>query len=247
MVPDKRAGSYVNCPLCAVKFWVPKEMLAEAAGGETAAATVHGGGGSSSVAVGGGPSSAGRGGMRAEQPPLAPPVPPPTSLPPARTARFISADAAHSTLRLAADGNLPDLHLAEDDNAGAARTSSRALNPWLVFGLVAASVFLSILLVLVDFDPSTAPTTDVNKARYTIEQEYFGGNDPEAPLEPYQQLLREAHRAHVRGDLKTERRCYRRVLEMLRAERRAGERGLTGSRSRDKRLEEQLVVLLSTH
>jgi len=83
-------------------------------------------------------------------------------------------------------------------------------------------------------------------ARQTIEDTYFGsGNLDNKDLAPYQALLREAQRAHARGDVKTEREHYRKVLDMLREERGTHEKGLTGSRSRDKDLEEAISVLLS--
>jgi len=51
--------------------------------------------------------------------------------------------------------------------------------------------------------------------------------------------------AHSRGDFKAEHNCYRKVLLMLHAERDVYERGLTGSPTRDKELEEAIAVLLS--
>ena len=81
--------------------------------------------------------------------------------------------------------------------------------------------------------------------RQKIEDHYFGSGTLEAKrLEPYQLLLREAQQAQSRGDDKTERKRYHKVLDMLRAERGAEERGLTGSRSKDKELEEAISVLL---
>jgi hypothetical protein len=64
-------------------------------------------------------------------------------------------------------------------------------------------------------------------------------------LEPYQILLRDAQQAYSRGDHRAQRDCYGKVLDLLRAERGSEEKGLTGSRSKDKELEEALLVLLS--
>ncbi|MCX7428253.1 MAG: hypothetical protein NTW96_21820, partial [Planctomycetia bacterium] len=56
--------------------------------------------------------------------------------------------------------------------------------------------------------------------------------------------LREAQRAASRGDRAGERRLYRQVLDLLRAERDRFDKGLTGSRDRDKKLEELISVML---
>ena len=78
-----------------------------------------------------------------------------------------------------------------------------------------------------------------------IEDKFFGaGNIENKGLEPYQVLLREAQLAHSHGDFETERQRYRRVLDMLRAEHGADEKGLTGSHRRDKELEGEISVLL---
>ena len=85
-----------------------------------------------------------------------------------------------------------------------------------------------------------------DEARQRIEREYFGaGAIDEKELKPYQMLLRESHMAHSRGDVKTERNNYRKVLGLLHAERRPGEKGLTGSGEKDKTLEWAIVALLS--
>ena len=81
--------------------------------------------------------------------------------------------------------------------------------------------------------------------RRLLKEQYFGADNVENGLQPYEVLLREAQRAHTRGDYKTECRNYRKVLDMLHAEGIFELKGVTGTRSRDKALEEALSVLLS--
>ncbi len=164
-----------------------------------------------------------------------------------KVARLITAQAADSTLQLAPDGKLPDLHL-DDRGSQMSNAKSKSVNPWVLLGLLAASIVFSVALVLVPMGSSGGASREKKAAmRERIESEYFGSSNPEsnADLEPYQILLRDAQRAYTRGDHKTERRDYVRVLEMLRAERSGYEKGLTGSRTRDRELEEALSVLLS--
>ena len=116
-----------------------------------------------------------------------------------------------------------------------------------MLGVLSMSIVLSVVLVLLDVVSPTATGSQYQDAmRRKIEAKYFGseGMENRAP-EPYQVLLRDAQRAYTRGDRKTERADYRKVLEMLRAERESYEKGLTGSRSRDKDLENAISVLLS--
>ena len=51
--------------------------------------------------------------------------------------------------------------------------------------------------------------------------------------------------AHSRGDEKAEEKEYRKVLDMLRAERGKHQRGLTGSLDDDKELETCIRTILS--
>jgi predicted lipid-binding transport protein (Tim44 family) len=81
-------------------------------------------------------------------------------------------------------------------------------------------------------------------ARRDIEEHYFG-EPGKKDLEPYQIKLREAERAYGRKDFKQERLLYKKVLDMLRAERGPADSGLTGSRSRDKNLEKDVNILLN--
>ncbi|MBN1393919.1 MAG: hypothetical protein JW959_02725 [Pirellulales bacterium] len=227
-VPSKLAGSYVNCPHCKGRLWVSKEAAVERPPAASVAEP---------------PSE--KGASPAGPSPADPPRPPP---PRKKVARFIAADDADSKLLPAQDGKLPGLRLDEEaikDKRPQEKKTS--MNPLVLLGLLSASVVLSIVLALVDLNPPTGSGSETkDQQRYLIERDYFGsGNIDNRDLEPHQLLLREAQRAHIRGDRETERDNYRRVLKMLRAERAPGERGLTGSRRRDKQLEDAITVLLS--
>ena len=105
---------------------------------------------------------------------------------------------------------------------------------------------MSMVLALSDFgEPSVSGDRLKAEMRRRIEDRYFGSASLDTrKLEPYQVLLREAQQAYTRGDQKTQRSNYRKVLDMLRAERGFEDKGLTGSRSSDEDLKEALSVLL---
>ncbi len=275
-VPNARAGGYVNCAHCKGRLWVAKDAPADATSVETVAVAgsvrlpetppklrsspnklslkeVEGKDASPPPK----PTAKSTPTSTATPPgdkPLvekgsAPLVParPSTPLPSKRVARFITADATDSTLRLAADGKLPELHLEEGAAKEKPEVVERSVNPLVMVGVLAISVVLSIMLVLVDVE--SPPATGLGQKaqmRQTLADHYYGLGDLNTEqLEPYQILLRQAQQAYSRGDYKTEREHYRKVLDMLRAERGSEERGLTGSRSKDRKLEESLTVLLS--
>jgi DNA-directed RNA polymerase subunit RPC12/RpoP len=162
-----------------------------------------------------------------------------------KTARFITADAAQSAIKLAADGKLPELHLQEAGQSDTSESQHSAVNPLLLLVALCVSVAMSLVLVLVDFSPDEQPAQARKaNARVDIADKYFSDLDPKKPLERYQILLREAQEAYSRHDRAGEVDRYRRVLDMLRRERGPFDKGLTGSPSRDKELEEQLTILL---
>jgi hypothetical protein len=177
--------------------------------------------------------------------PLAPPVAPPVvSRPGRKVARFISAESAQSSLQPAADGKLPELHLVDGDRKDEQAKKSSSLSPLALVGIISFSVLLSVMILVFG---NTSPATNADaraKAWKEIEANYFvnpGGNE----LKPYNLLLREARRAHQSQDHKSERELFDKVLDLLRAERDVGEKGLTGSRERDKKLQEHIMVLMS--
>lgn len=331
-VPSKMAGSYVNCPRCSGRFWVPEgtkdaglksapEMPAIAAppsperSSWTAPAELAG---RASVAAPPVSTSAGApiarppmppgppvpppppGGLwpeGAHSPPAAPaapppvtmplvppprpagtspsvsPAPPPPSLPPSapagqpggKVARFIVTDAAASTLKLAEDGKLPELHLQEGQDQRREDKSSQ-VHPMVLIGLICLSVALSIGLLVVDVGgDGKGAAQGREKVWRAIEKDYFPA-EAGAPLQPYQRYLREARQAAARGDRKTEVNRLRTVLALLRAEggalsqwraaeqsgdrrafdsdRWAPEKTLTGRLENDERLEKHIASLL---
>lgn len=254
-VPSKLADGYVTCPRCKGRIWVSRDAQAEAtptaplaAPPSVAPKTVL----EKSAATGlSGSAYENIQGKTLLHPegtrPAVAPAPPPPPEPPKKVARFIAAEPADSALQLAPDGKLPQLHLEEVEIRQAAKSRPTSMHPLLLAGLLTFSVALSILLAV---SGPTSPTASLGEKqaekRQFIEQNYFGGGTLDnRPLESYQLLLREAQRAHSRGDRKTELDCYRRVLDMLRAERGEGRPGLTGSQSRDKDLEQAIAVLLA--
>jgi hypothetical protein len=172
----------------------------------------------------------------------------PQSTPATHKARFIAAEAAQSTLKVAKDGQLPELHLqdgAAEKKKQKDESQSQSMNPLVLIGIIALSLALCIAMVLVDSgSQSSGGQSAKNYAREKIEAEYFGPTVGE-PLKPYEQYLRVAQRAHARNDRRTERNMYRKVLDMLRTEERVESRkSLTGTRPRDEALEKHLIILL---
>jgi hypothetical protein len=172
----------------------------------------------------------------------------PQSTPATHKARFIAAEAAQSTLKVAKDGQLPELHLqdaAAEKKKQKDEPQSQSMNPLVVMGIVALSLVLCIAMVLVDSgSQSSGGQPAKNSARKKIEAEYFGPTAGE-PIKPYEQYLRAAGMAHARNDRGEERNMYMKVLRMLRTERRAGSRkSLTGTQLRDEALEQYLITLL---
>lgn len=169
----------------------------------------------------------------------------PTTSKERKVARLILTQTAEPTWKLAPDGSLPALHLVEDSGDRPRETIKRQSNPLLLVVVLAASLLTSLALLFVEPEPTARGDARLKEAaRREIAAEYFSNPNPEAPLAEYQRLLREAHWAHSRGDFKREQQLYRRVLMLLYAESGRSYTGLTGSRSRDKRLEELLRILL---
>lgn len=154
-------------------------------------------------------------------------------------ARFIPGGAGGSSATLAADGRLPELKLQE----GQARRSTgdaEATNPLVMAGVLCLSFVMSAALLLVDFD-APAGNRQQAQARQRLPEFY---QESQGPLLPYQQYLRDAQRAHSRGDVQTERQMYRKVLQLLRAEGRSRYASVTRTPSEDRELERLLAILM---
>ncbi len=157
----------------------------------------------------------------------------------------ILSEPAEPTWTLATDGSLPTLHLQETRTQEPS-SRQRSTNPLLLFVVLCSSMIVSLALVYMEPESSDGGNSETrNAARRVLIDEYIPSLNPEAPPADYQILLREAQRAHNSGDLKREKELYRRVLLLLYAHRdRAPYEGLTGSAARDRKLEEQLRILL---
>jgi hypothetical protein len=214
-VAERKAGSYVRCPQCRARLWIPAE--GDEGERETTALVVR----ARPVA----PAKLnGENGRRTN------------------VARLIRAETAVSSLRLADDGEFPELHLHEATAVSAAR-SGASLPPLATILLVGLSVAASVAVWFVFDDPaSSAGSAQKQAARAAIEKDFFAEMDG-LPHYPYQVRLREAQRTHLRGDYRQERELYRQVLGMLRAERKP-ETGVTGGPGRDEELERHLIILL---
>jgi hypothetical protein len=272
-VPSKLAGSYANCPRCQGRFWISKDAPLDSSISDSVSLS----GSTLTLTQAPAAQSAPAADPAASPPrayfpsvtPLAPaaaprpasgcPEPPSAAGPPAarpqarKVARLVSADAAESSLKIAPDGQLPNLQLQDVDKKDKGQGKSRAIPPLV---LVAAWVFSVVMTIAIfmfsgNNNGTEALTQDKAKAMKEIEEQYFG--DPSrVALLPYQQLLREAQQARARGDFKAERQNYRQVLDLLRTEERAGrqpsakhlEKGVTGSREHDRELEKLIITVM---
>jgi len=130
---------------------------------------------------------------------------------------------------LGADGRLPELVLHEGEQREKVVDSeqSTASRPWMMIGVLAISLLMSILMLFLDPTSQTQEGATKTEARELIRKYYLG---KDASPEPYQQVLRQAIQYHSKGDSKKERQQYRKVLDMLHAEDKNNPQGLTGMR-----------------
>ncbi len=168
------------------------------------------------------------------------------SAPQRKVARFITAESAPSTVHLAPGGELPKLQLTENAQAAKSGSKTSSMNPLVVVGAACLSFCLCVVLLLMDFDSMSVDSGQEADIRMKLESYY---KDQEGPLAPYQVYLRDAQQARSRGDRQLEQRQYRKVLNLLHAERdpRDRFRGLTGTPKDDQNLEKLLATLLAGH
>ena len=211
------------------------------AAGVAAPPVVGGAGGAFAVALGAQhPAAPARTPFRRAPPRPAPTPPaPPAARSGRRVARLISAEAAQSVLKPSADGRLPDLQLQEGASRGAGGRPVEVRESLVFFGVLALSVVISVVLAMVAVErPDSADTAAEGRRAAVHRGDYFGGgNIDRGDLKPYQIYLREAKRAHSSGDTRPSGEQYRKVLDLLHADRGEDRRGLTGSRTDDKKLE----------
>lgn len=155
--------------------------------------------------------------------------------------KFKPADPTTAVVTLAADGKLPELTLAEAINRQkTAPANEKKSRPFALTLILGASLASSVFLSLVDLSPSDSGLGARQQARAQIARFY---QEDGAALEPFQLLLRDAQRAHSRGDHAAERARYREVLRLLRAENRPI--SLTNNREGDQQLEAAIAQVLS--
>jgi len=269
-VPSKLAGSYANCPRCQGRFWISKDApidasisdslvmsasaltLTQVPAGQPGPVTVPPMHGASPQA------------LPACFPSITPSVPipspqdalaasPPTPPPQARkVARLVSADASDSTLKIAADGQLPNLQLQDNDEKDKGQGKARSIPPLVLIGVWAMSVVLTVAIFMAPGGSSESEMTQSKAdAMRKIENEYFG-DASRAALLPYQRFLRAARQARAREDYQAERQYYKQVLDLLRTEPHGGasssrshvEKGVTGTRDHDRELEKLIITTL---
>ncbi len=267
-VPPKLLGQYTQCPACQNRILIPINALV---GAPAAAAEEPAAGNSSTVRFAAVTAGSATPPTRPPGPAAPSPVassPAPTGESPAsrsaasvptaswtshapaeqpaprKTARFITAEtSAPTTVQLPPGGELPKLQLTES-NLRKPGTKDSKLNPLVLVGAACLSFCLCVVLLLSDFEGPTVNSDEELKITQTLESYY---KNQEGPLAPYQIELRDAQQARSRGDRAAEQRHYRKVLDLLHAERdpRDRFRGLTGTPQSDQNLERQLARLLT--
>jgi FHA domain len=147
-------------------------------------------------------------------------------------ARFLSDRSGEPLVKLGEDGQLPALELTElsEDRPRERRETTQSSNPLLLYAVLGFSFVMSLGLLLLSPDMGGPESASEKSAARAVVREFLGGG--EGSFEPYQQLLRKALVDHSQGDLASERRHYRMVLEMLNsADIRSDLNGLTGEQT----------------
>ena len=161
-----------------------------------------------------------------------------------KVARFITAEAAQSTIQPNADGKLPGLQLDERQAADGNKNKGATVRPMTLVAVLAASVIMSVTLAFMGSTPEDpAARQRKEHSRQEIRDTFF--TNINKPLAPYQIYLRQADQAHASGDYQTERKLYLKVLNMLRGVPDKVGHGVTGSTERDKELEDDITDILS--
>lgn len=165
-----------------------------------------------------------------------------------KVAKFITDQGGDALVRLGEDGHLPELSLADSPAKKVVREESAKGSSFpMAYLAVAASLLLSVVLLIVPSEPGVSTEAERARARQEITQFYgLPNEEPNA----WQRKLREARLAHSSGDHRAERRAYQQVLDMLNAEEynqpnTPSHIALTGDRSRDETLRDLIAILLS--
>lgn len=158
-------------------------------------------------------------------------------------AKFITDRKGETLVRLGEDGHLPELALAE---ITAPRHDKRKRpapgNPALIYGALGFSLLASLAMLFLDSAVTDERSLSKTEARQAVMHNFVGGD--KGPIKPYQRLLRDAGLAQSRGDFKSERENYKKVLRLLNSEDKNPFTGITGTEEGDKDLKKHLAVLL---
>jgi hypothetical protein len=163
-----------------------------------------------------------------------------------RAARLVTETSDAGKLALGADGQLPQLVVKETAAVEKPRDAESDSNPMVLIIAVAFSVLISVVLLFAPTGGGSAQA-DVSDSLAALQEHYIGRRQP---LEPYQVMVREALQCENKGDRGTATAIYRRLLDMIHAERQDPNQGLTGPKislqePNDQRLEAHLKVLLA--
>jgi hypothetical protein len=159
-------------------------------------------------------------------------------------AKFITDRKGETLVRLGADGHLPELALAEVSapKHDKGKRPSQG-NPALIYGAIGFSVLASLAMLFLDPAAMDERSLSKTEARQAVMRNFVGSD--KGPIKPYQQLLRDAGLAHSRGDFKSERIAYQKVLSLLKSEDKNPFTGITGTAEGDIELKNHLAVLLN--
>jgi len=163
-----------------------------------------------------------------------------------KTARLLTSEAAETWLPLGNDGQLPQLVVKDEQLKESKQRESTESNPLILVIVLVASVAMSLLLLFVP-DELPSSNNSMGDSLDALEEYYIGTKQP---LEPYQILVRSALERENEGERREAKEVYRKLLDMLHAERRNPNEYLTGppfsSREpNDRSFENHLRVLLS--
>ena len=158
-------------------------------------------------------------------------------------AKFITDRKGETLVRLGEDGNLPELALAE---VTAPKHDKRKRpsqgNPALIYGALGFSLLASVAMLFLDPAVMDERSLSKTEARQAVMRDFVGSD--KGPIKPYQQLLRDAGLAQSRGDSRSEREAYLKVLRLLNSEDKNPFTGITGTAESDEDLKKHLAVLL---
>jgi hypothetical protein len=157
-----------------------------------------------------------------------------------KVARFITDQAGDPLVKLGEDGHFPELMLLEGQDAAPVAVETQKSNPWLLIAAFACSIGLSVAMLFLDLEVTGSSAQKKAAARKAITA-YYGVDS--TTLEPYQIALRQAGRAFSQGNANLEKKRYRDVLRMLRAE---NKNPLTGLTILDRAGQQQLERLTFT-